>query len=278
MKNKIILTSGLFLALMATMINPGLSEARVFGIQEGSSTPTTTQIQTARFCEILSHRASIIEKQLATIQNKIQERKADQKNRLEDQWNDYMARMNNQNDFLSKLAPLDVEKLNQYATTTQEKAAVSAFQSAIQSAIETRKVAIETALNTFHQGVLALLSTTTPETAIANASNTIAAVIQQAQQDCSSTSNQAITRANFIKQMQTIMEQIRAMYSRDDLNRSSQMKALVDAKNAAIKKAQEDFRAALIAAKNNLESALSQNNPSQSESTTTPTSSSSTTQ
>lgn len=278
MKNKIILTSGLFLALMATMINPGLSEARVFGIQEGSSTPTTTQIQTARFCEILSHRASITEKQLATIQNKIQERKADQKNRLEDQWNDYMARMNNQNDFLSKLASLDVEKLNQYATTTQEKAAVSAFQSAIQSAIETRKVAIETALNTFHQGVLALLSTTTPETAIANASNTIAAVIQQAQQDCSSTSNQAITRANFIKQMQTIMEQIRAMYSRDDLNRSSQMKALVDAKNAAIKKAQEDFRAALIAAKNNLESALSQNNPSQSESTTTPTSSSSTTQ
>jgi len=278
MKNKIILTSGLFLALMATMINPGLSEARVFGIHEGSSTPTTTQIQTARFCEILSHRASIIEKQLATIQNKIQERKADQKNRLEDQWNDYIARMNNQNDFLSKLASLDVEKLNQYATTTQEKAAVSAFQSAIQSAIETRKVAIETALNTFHQGVLALLSTTTPETAIANASNTIAAVIQQAQQDCSSTSNQAITRANFIKQMQTIMEQIRAMYSRHDLNRSSQMKALVDAKNAAIKKAQEDFRAALIAAKDNLESALSQNNPSQSESTTTPTSSSSTTQ
>jgi hypothetical protein len=212
------------------------------------------------FCESLSKRIPPIQNQLADMLNKLEQRGADRKTNLNESWTNYQNALNNQQNKQNKDFSADADKLNQRAKTDAEKTAVSAFIRAIHTAITTRRLAVKTALDVFHGAVTAAMESNKAAvlSSIKGSADALTIAFNKAEADCASGSIQQKIRTNLISAMQSAKSSFVSARSKDDI--SSQMKQLVTAKNAALEKAHQDFRAAVIAARDTLKAILGSSN------------------
>lgn len=212
------------------------------------------------FCESLSKRVSPIQNQLADMLSKLEQRGIDRKTNLDKSWTNYQNALNNQQNKQDKDFSADADKLNQRAKTDAEKAAVSAFIQAIHAAITTRRLAVKTALDVFHSAVTAAAESNKAAvlSSIRSSADALTAALNKAKDNCASGSIQQTIRTDLISAMQSAKSSFASARNKDDI--SSQMKQLVTVKNAALEKAHQDFRAAVIVAKDTLKAILGSSN------------------
>ncbi len=143
------------------------------------------------------------------------------------------------------------------ATTTAQKAAVAAFKTAVNSAITTRKAAVDAAISTFRSGVDGAI--TTRKAAIQTTRTTFKAAIEkaieQAKADCAAGKDGKVVhetmRASIAAAQAKFVAYIKAI-EKPKVDRES----LITARKAAIDKAMADFKAAMDKARADLKKAL----------------------
>ena len=208
------------------------------------------------FCNAITERVSSMQKQFSDMKGKLGERKTDRKDNLEKRWGDYLNNLNGGHDKQARELSGSVEKLNKRATTDIQKAAVEIFRQAMQAALAARKTAVAASLKTFHDGVAAALEAkkSSLANALKTATDAITAAGDKAKADCASGADAKTVRTAFMSGVQSARSNFNSARKQDDM--SSQMKQLTAAKNAALKKRQDDFHTAVVAARDALKGAL----------------------
>jgi len=251
-KNRIVSLLGAGMLAMAALA-PSFAGAESRGVATGT---VPTRPRSAGFCSALSQRASSMKQQLSDMASKLEQRKTERESNLQDKWNNYLNGIKNKEDGQDQRLAAESQKLNDNATSTAEQAAVAAFTQSMRVALTARRTAVATALDTFHKGVVAVASSkdSNVANALKSASNALDSAIQKAQADCTAGKSAQTVRTQLMSVMQSLQSSFASARQKDDM--SSEMKQLVAAKNAAIKKAQDDFKAAVIAARDALKAAL----------------------
>ncbi len=251
MKKKIVSALGGILLAM-TVLTPTFAWAQ--------ARPTSTAPASGGFCSAFSGRVSSMRERLSDMLNKLGERKTDRKDNLERRWNDYLNDLKGRHDRQDRELSLSVDRLNERATTDIQRAAVTAFRSAMQAALSARRTAVAAALKAFHDGVAAALEAKKSglANALEGAADEITVAGEKAKADCAKagiTSLEIKTiRTAFMSAVQSARSSFNSARKQDDL--SAQMKQLTATKNAALKKAHEDFRAAATASRDALKATL----------------------
>jgi len=135
------------------------------------------------------------------------------------------------------------EKLQEIAQTDTQKQAVLEFKQTTETALTARKIAVDAAISAFRSGLDQLI----------NNRNTYQVAVQKAKEDCA-----AEVDANQVRT--TFMATLRA--GRDKYNSDRQgiekisTKALVETRQAAFKKALDDFKTAMQTAREKLRTAF----------------------
>lgn len=146
-------------------------------------------------------------------------------------------------------------KLEEKAQTDAQKQAVLEFKQAVEAAISARKTAVDAAISTFRTGLDQLINNrkTATENARNAYRNAYQVAVQKAKDDCA-----AGVDANQIRT--TFMAELKA--GKDKYNSDRQAiekistKTLVETRQDAFKKALNDFKAAIQAAKDELRAAF----------------------
>lgn len=149
------------------------------------------------------------------------------------------------------------EKLDGSSTTDAQKAAVAAFKATIEAAIKTRRAAVDSALEAFRKGMEALVKEhqDSVKAAINNLKTAGDAAYAKAKADCEAGVDPATVKA----ELKTALDAARATFQTEMKNRDKskeEVAALIKARNEAIKKAVDDFKAAAEKARQTLKTAL----------------------
>lgn len=207
------------------------------------------------FCSRIENWIERINQNIAKNQERITNR---QEERLQNMEEKRLQRENRLTDFREKWEinrEKQYEKLAEMAQTDAQKQAVLEFKQAVEAALIARKSAIDTAISAFRTGLDQLINNR--KTAIENTQNAYRNVyqvaVQKAKDDCV-----AGVDANQIRT--TFMATLRV--GRDKYNNDRQViekistKALVEARQTAFRKALDDFKTAMQAAKDKLRTAF----------------------
>jgi len=149
-------------------------------------------------------------------------------------------------------------KLGVKATTTSETQAVAEFKATIEAAVTVRRAAVNAAMDAYGAGLDSVLQArqAAVQTARQNLNASILAAITAAQKACSDGTASATVRANFAASVKAAQTQF--ITDRKAIDKAGpQIKALAKTRNAAVKKAMDDFHTAAENARVELKAAFS---------------------
>jgi len=147
--------------------------------------------------------------------------------------------------------------LNGLADTDAEKAAVTAFQNAVDQAVDARIASVKTANDVFQKGLdAAIASRKTQADAITRKyADAVKAAIAKAEADCAANQTQATVRSMLTSALQKARTQF--MTDRQTIVKiDATVKTLVDARGRSVQKARQDFVTGIQKAREDLRSAF----------------------
>jgi hypothetical protein len=238
-----IISASASIALLATA-------APAFAITpERANTTTTTgekvatKTPTQNFCTQLSTLSAKLTTKQGDTETKLRQRKAtttqeqtDRKNKRAQQ----LAEMR---------AKADAERASMYeqllvkATTSAQKQAVADFKVAIEAAVTARRTAVDAAIKAYWDGVASIMNAR--KEAVTNAGadlkTTVKKALDTAKSECDAGTAPATVRQNFANTLKAAKTEL--TNDRKAIDKAgTQIKALAETRNAAIKKAIDDFK------------------------------------
>ncbi len=208
-------------------------------------------------CDNITSRASQL---LKGIQGKISNWQDRHTNRVE-KWNTHFTEQD------QRLADLRTKwdarrqefyaKIEASATTDAQKQAVADFKSAVESAVATRKAAIDAAIAAYRAGLKALIAgkTDNNDQSLVQFQNAVQAAADKAKSDCEAGVDPKTVRQNFHASLLAARKNL--VTDRQATEKiGTQLQALIDARQAAFKKAFDNFKAAMEKARADLKKAF----------------------
>ena len=234
--------------------NPGTGNQNQGNINGSVNANKNTEIQRA-FCLRIENWIEKVDQNLVRNQERIMNK---QEERLQNMEEKRLQREQKLVDFREKWEQnreRQYEKLQEIAQTDAQKQAVLEFKQTTETALTARKIAVDAAISAFRSGLDQLINNrkTTVENAKNTYRNTYQVAVQKAKEDCA-----AEVDANQVRT--TFMATLRA--GRDKYNSDRQgiekisTKALVETRQAAFKKALDDFKTAMQTAREKLRTAF----------------------
>jgi hypothetical protein len=144
-------------------------------------------------------------------------------------------------------------RLEKIATSTDKRVAVDKFQGAINTAVDVRKAAFDAALSAYRKGMddAQAKRQAAIEKLITDQKARIEAAVSKAKADCAAGIDPQTVRSTFEASLKAAKEAF--MTERMKIEKlPMDLKPLIDTRKAAIDKAQADFKAALLKAKEDL--------------------------
>jgi len=240
----------LVLVLLAGLAWPGtVAAVQLGGIGQPGINPNGKGIGGGNFC--------------AKVNNiKIDQQIADKVSRLQSNYQDRLTaitqkRTNQENKLKEKRDQWGANRdkrytrLNNLATTPEEKAAVEKFIAVIESAVKARRTAVDAAITTFKRGVDAAIAARRSGviTATDNYYRAVKAALDKAKTDCSKTeADSTAIRDAFVQTLKTAKTKLQTEKTAVD-KLGEKIAALTTTKTTAITKAVDDFKAAVEAAR-----------------------------
>lgn len=211
-----------------------------------------------KICENLAERSSRLQERLGDRYEKIMERKAKRTTAFDEKRDERDVTLDeqraerdaNRTEMYEKL----VERAGDDAT---KKAAVSAFQSAVEQAVSDRKKAVDAAITAFRSGIDTALGNrkNTIEASVADFKSAIEQAVSEVKKSCEAGTDPATVRATF----EASLKAARADISDDRAAAEkvgTQVKALAETKRAAFLSAHETFKVAMEKARSDLKAAF----------------------
>lgn len=211
-----------------------------------------------KICENLAERSSKLREKLGDQYEKISERKVNRSNVFDEKRTERDATLD------EKRADRDVNREKMYAELLEragddmeKKAAVSVFQSAVETAVSDRKKAVDAAIVAFRSGVDAAIGSrkNTMDANIADFKSAVEKATSQVKSDCEAGKDPASVRTSF----ETSLKAARAKVA-DDRAAAEKVgvavSALAETKRAAFLLAHETFKTAMEKARTNLKAAF----------------------
>lgn len=142
------------------------------------------------------------------------------------------------------------ETLEQQATTAEQKAAVAEFTATIQSAIEKRKAAIDTAITEFRSGIDAIHTDRvgTVDTAIKNFTDTANQALSKAKTDCASGTDPKQVRTTYQSSIASIRESLQTTKK----DHKPEIQKLIDERKESVQQAVTEFTTTVESAREKL--------------------------
>ncbi|PJE69458.1 MAG: hypothetical protein COU98_01970 [Candidatus Staskawiczbacteria bacterium CG10_big_fil_rev_8_21_14_0_10_38_10] len=214
----------------------------------------------SNFCSRLSEFRTKVDQGIADREEKLNEKRNQILNRLEDRWD------KRDNQLAEKRAKWDgnrdehYAKLLERAKTEEQEQAVEKFKATIESAVVTRRTAVDAALVAFRQGLeQALTSRRTSVNGIIDIfKNSVASAFQKTEENCGSN----IEKAPIVKDLRASLKAAREKFNADrqEIEKLGPvMSNLVITRNQAIQKAFQDFRTVVEEARKELKIAFPEN-------------------
>jgi hypothetical protein len=167
------------------------------------------------------------------------------------------AKVKETRDRLDAKRDAHVLKLNERASTPEQKTAVEAFVTALHNGIAARRVAIDAARETFRTGTEKIRNDRkmTVEKAFTTFTASVNAALDKAKKDCDAGVAPKTVRTQTVAALKSARTALQTTIKGLEKNKAS-IETLKTARNAAVKKAQDDFKAALEKAKTDLKAAF----------------------
>lgn len=148
------------------------------------------------------------------------------------------------------------KKLTEKANTDAKKAAVTTFQTSISSAVSKRQAAVDAAVKTYRTGVDSLVSGkfTMLDANVTAFKTSVDAAIATAKSSCASGTSGEVVRKTMQDTIKAAQEKVKN--SRTDTEIKTKLKTLLDARNASIKAAGDQFKIDTEAARTALKAAF----------------------
>lgn len=252
-------------AAMAAALGPLSAFAQIGSsrLQKGTSTPPSYPSFCTRFENASEQLVGRLREKRELVVNRKQERIELFKQKRAER----NERIRERRESALKKSDEYFQALQNRAQTEAQKQAVEKFIADVKTAVQTRKQAVDAAVQAFNDGLdqAAKVRQTAMQTAIDNFKKATEDAIAQAKADCAAGVAPVTARENFINNMKTARENFQT--ARENLqNLQPKLEDLRKTRNEALKKAQQDFKTALQKAKAELKAAFG----SSSTSTTTP--------
>lgn len=211
-----------------------------------------------KICENLAERSSRLQERLGDRYEKIMERKVKRTTVFDEKRNGRDAILD------ERRAERDANRAEMYEKLMEragddatKKAAVSAFQSAVEQAVSDRKKAVDAAITAFRSGIDTALGNrkNTIEASVADFKSAVEQAVSEVKKSCEAGTDPATVRATFEASLKTARADIaddRAAAEKVGV----QVKALAETKRAAFLSAHETFKAAMEKARTDLKVAF----------------------
>lgn len=209
------------------------------------------------FCARLSTTASKIDQRIINRDAKLESKQTEILNKIE-------ARRDKRGvKIAEKRAKWDLNRVEHFAKletktqTDEQKQAVIAFTRAVQTAITTRRAAIDTAIQDFQQGINEAHFTrkSSADIVIGIFRNSITSAFEKAESDCENGIDPKTIRENLRTDLKTARENFVSDKQKIEKIKTP-METLITARQEAIKQAIDDFKAAVIQARDDFKTAF----------------------
>lgn len=249
------LIAGSCFALTLSILAP--SQAKAVANSDEIQKPNRAVQNNINFCTLFTNSQARLMEQLADRETKLVNFRKARVEKTTERRIDQDAKLDNIRDEAEKNRSRQIELLNGKAETQEQKSAVSAYQTTIQTAIAKRRTDIDLAIKNFRQGVnTAVLahktaidaSVTVLKTATKNAT-------EKAKTDCASGKDPKIVKQEFQASMETARKAFKT--ARDSAPKiDAQLKTLTETRKQAVDKAIEEFKTTAEKARQDLKTAF----------------------
>lgn len=209
------------------------------------------------FCTQFSDRSTVLDQRMMEKEAKLS---SDQTQRIA---NLAKKQANRDAKLETERAKADAKRSEQYtaldakATTDEQKAAVATFKTTVAAAITARRSAIDAAMQAFRTGMDQLVTShkTSLQSIVSTYKTAVDAAKAKAQASCTAGTLPATIRVTFLADMQAARDAMQT--NRKSIEKiGAQAKALAATRNAAVKKAGDDFKIAVEKARTDLKAAF----------------------
>ncbi|MBI2033919.1 MAG: hypothetical protein HYT13_02365 [Candidatus Liptonbacteria bacterium] len=226
---------------------------------------TTTPSREGGFCVGITEKLQKIDQRVSEQRGELIKEGRDRLPRLEERWQKHIADLEerrtqrdaNLDEHFAKLE----ERAKTEAQSDQEervlKEVVAAFKTAVLSAIDARRTAVQASLDAFHSGVKSALEArkTVIEKAFTDRAAAFRAAAEKAKSDCLAGVAPKTVRTAFISSLKSAQEKFAAVRKANEDFKKAMEKLRAD-KKAAFEKAHKDFKAAIETARADLKKAF----------------------
>ncbi len=266
--NKKYLSIALTVAVAGTMV-----AAPVFAVVRAPGNDAAPMLQQKigeTFCSRLGSANAAKETKMAELENRLSLKRSEQAGELE------KRRLERENKLAEKISESDskrlagYEKLLEKATTDEQKAAVEQFKLTVETAVSTRRAAIDLAVDEFRAGLDSIIAErkTANDAALTRLKAAIKTAEGKAEADCGAGIDPATVRT----QLRSSIEAARNVFKteRESMVKiGEQVKTLNTARKTAFDKAKADFKATVESAINELKAVFPVKGPANSTTTAT---------
>lgn len=211
-----------------------------------------TEMQ-AKMCERLGGFISKMDERISQGENKVQNRHQERLTNWEDRQNEVeanLAQFRNQRDTNIEA---HFKALEERVKTEEQKKAVANFEETVQKAIETRRNAVDAAMDDFRDGVKKAIDSKqgAVDTAMADFKNAKSAALEKAKSDCDKGVAPATVRQNLRASLGLARQKFQT--SRQNSEKvGTTVTALVATRKQAVEKALAEFKASMTQARTEL--------------------------
>ncbi|MBI5530544.1 MAG: hypothetical protein HY918_03515 [Candidatus Doudnabacteria bacterium] len=255
MRNKQVAVAVL---MVAASILPNFAFAAL-GARVNASAEISAKVPAgANFCTNLNTYAARITENLTKGSGNLENKQGENKQKLQERQVSRAEKLSETRDTGDADRQAIYAKLMANASTTEaHKQAVIQFQATVEAAVTTRRAAVDAAIKAYWDGMNSALSgrQASIEAARTKFITAINAAISTAQSSCASNADAGMVKAQF----RTSVEAARTQFATDRKaidKYGPQVKALVQTRNAAVRKAFDAFHATMEQARITLKAAL----------------------
>lgn len=227
-----------------------------------SPTPATTPSEKG-FCNVVVQHGAQIDQRLTQRKDRVTQRRTERKDRIAER---HTLRDQKRQDTRAKADARWLElstKLQEKATTDEQKQAVVQFKLDVQSAVDTRRVAVDGAVSGFRASMDKAIADykAVIDLAVADFKASVKAATDQAKADCAAGVASKTVRSTFQNSLKAAREEWKRDRESATKLRTS-VEPVIAARKAAIQKAHQDFKTAMTAARAKLKQAFPGETPS----------------
>lgn len=253
-----------FVALMAlAIIFPSISmamtpEEKAQREEQRSENQADREAQrTEKTCTQLSAKAEQIQARLAERISNLAQKRTEMEEKINQKLADRLAKLAEKRASIDETKALNWEKLRANAKTDEQKAAVEKFITAVQSAVKTKRDAIDKIISDFRASLLAERTErkTENDAALTTYKNAVDSLVSQVKDDCAAGKDAKTIRENFRTGIKNARDAFRANRKTVEKFRAD-ITPIKEAKKAELKAVIDTFQASIESAKSELRSAF----------------------